>query len=588
MTTDNARAVLADPRAPAAERFDAQAELQQAAMPTASDLIPADRLKPLIDWVRDSYEEQEFNKSLAFPNVIPFPSRAVREKQPGMQSVYMDDVTAGVFGDYFEKPGSFGFDSMRAMVDQTPILSAIVLTRIRQVQRFCRLQEHGKGPGFEIRLRDLSANPNEDEKNSIKLLQDFFTHCGWETNPRQRARLRRDNFTSFMVKFVRDSLTLDSAPIETEYKRDKKLGMDGFYAVDGATIRLCTENGYRGEDEIRALQVVQGQLRTAYTFDDLIYQPRNPRSNVEVGGYGLSETELLIKVVTNLLNAMTYNGKFFDSNSIPKGLLHLSGSYDDKDLAAFRRQWNGMVRGINNAWTMPVMVSKDQESKATFEKFGVDVDEMMFGKWMTFLTSIACAIYSISPDEINFESFRTTAGGLNGNDTEEKLAHSSDKGLRPLLSYCEDTFSDFIVADFSDKYVFRFTGLDEEDEKQKFERQKLVLTVNEMRAQDGLEPITEDWGDAPLNPSLLSAWQAEHQQGQEDFGNPGADGQAAAGDDQQGQDNQQGGGAQDFGDDQQMDFGDGAPDDGSVPADPNTDPAELQKSFGLPVFVVDA
>jgi hypothetical protein len=586
MTTDNARAVLADPRAPAAERFDAQAELQKAAMPSSSDLIPAGDLAPLIDFIRDAYEEDAFQKSLAFPNVIPFPSRAVREKQPGMQSVYIDDMTAGAFGDYMEKPGAFGFDAMRTMVDQTPILSAIILTRIRQIQRFCRVQENGKGPGFEIRMRDRDAHPSEDEKKSMQLLQDFFTHCGWETNPRQRARLRRDNFTSFMVKFVRDSLTLDSAPIETEYKRDKKLGMDGFYSVDGATIRLCTEPGYRGEDEIRALQVVQGQVRTAYTFDDLIYVPRNPRSNVEVGGYGLSETELLIKVVTNLLNAMTYNGKFFDSNSIPKGLLHLSGDYNEKDLNAFKRQWNGMVKGINNSWAMPVMVSKDQESKASFEKFGVDVDEMMFGKWMTFLTSIACAIYSISPDEINFESFKTTAGGLSGDDTEEKLSNSKDKGLRPLLSYCEDTFSDFIVADFSDKYVFRFTGLDEEDEKQAFERNKLILTVNEMRAQDSLEPITEAWGDAPLNPSLISAWQAEQQQGQEDYGQPGADGQAQPGDyDQQ---------PKDFGDGGKQDFGDTPADDGSVPADPNQVPAadgdqsEMQKAFGLPVFVVDA
>jgi hypothetical protein len=583
MTTDHARSVLADPRAPLDERFDAQAELQKAAMPTASDLIPAGDLAPLIDFIRDSYEDQEFSKALSRPNVIPFPSRAVRDKQPGMQSVYLDDGVTGAYGEYYEKPGTFGFDMMRAMVDQTPILSAVILTRIRQVQRFCRQQESGKGPGFEIRRRDADKL-KADDKGTITALQDFFTNCGAESNPRQRARLRRDNFTSFMVKLTRDTLTMDSAPIETEYKRNKSLGMDGIYAVDGATIRLCTELGYQGDDDIRALQVVQGQLRTAYTFDDLIYQPRNPRTDVSVGGYGMSETELLIKTITYLLNAMTYNGKFFDSNSIPKGLLHLSGGYDQKDLNAFRRQWNSWVKGINNSWALPVMISKDQESKASFEKFGVDVDEMMFGKWMSFLTSIVCAIYGIAPDEINMESFKTTAGGLNGTDTEEKLAHSSDKGLVPVLRYFEDTFSDYIVSDFSDKYVFRWTGLDEEDEKQKFERQKLVLTVNELRARDGDEPITAAWGDAPLNPSLVSVWQAEQQQGQEDYGQPGADGQAGApgGDEGDEQD-----GPKDFGEGGARDFGDPPAGDGSVPADPNGDPSDFAKSFGLPVFRVE-
>lgn len=582
MNQDTAFNVARDERAPTAERADANAELQMAAM--SSELVPAERLAPLIDFIRDQYEEDSFQKSLSRENVIPFPSLAARTNTPGMQSVYVDDMM-GMQGDYFEKPGAFGFDMMRSMVDRTDILSAIILTRVRQAERFCRTQENGKGPGFEIRLRDREANVGTDEKNTIRVMQDFFTHCGMESNPRARARLKRDNFTSFMKKQVRDTLTLDSAPIETEYKRNKKLGMDGFYAVDGATIRLCTEQGYRGDDEIRALQVVQGQLRAAYTFDDLIYVPRNPRSDVLVGGYGMSETELLIKTVTNILNAVSYNGKFFDSNSIPKGLLHLSGNYDSKDLAAFKRQWTGMVKGVSNAWAMPVMVSKDQESKASFENFGVDIDEMAFSKWLTFLTSIACAIYSIAPEEINFESFSAKNGGLSGgNDTEEKMVSSKDKGFRPLLSYFEDTFSDFIVADFSDKYVFRFTGLDEEDEKQKWERQKLSWTPNELRAQDNMPAIDDAWGDAPLNASLVGAWQAEHQQGQEDYGQPGADGQAdAGGDDDQG--------GQDFGDDRSKDFG-AAPDDGSMPEDPNgappaADGAEMQKAFGLPIYTVE-
>jgi len=338
-----------------------------------------------------------------------------------------------------------------------------VFTRIRQVKRFCRVPDSGKGPGFQVRLKDPNAKVGSDEHQSIALLQDFFTHCGWERNPRQRARLKRDNFSGFMAKLVRDSLILDSAPIETEFKRDKRLGIDGLYAVDGATIRLANEIGYQGDDEIFALQVVDGNIRAAYTYDDLIYVPRNPRTDVLVGGYGLSETELLVRVVTGFLNAFTYNTSYFDKNSIPKGLLHLTGDYSSEDLNAFKRYWNAMVKGINNAWTLPVLVSKNQESKAAFENFGVDVNEIMFAKWMTFLTSIICALYGIAPDEINFESFTAGTSSLSGSDTEEKLVNSKDKGLRPLLTHFEDLFSDYIVSEFGEKYCFRWTGLDEED-----------------------------------------------------------------------------------------------------------------------------
>lgn len=314
-----------------------------------------------------------------------------------------------------------------------------------------------------------------------------------------------------MGRSVRDSLTMDSAPIELEWKRDKTLGIDGFYAVDGATIRLCTEEGYHGDDEIFALQLVQGQITTAYSFEDLVYECRNPRADVTAAGYGLSETELLIRVVTGYINAMTYNIKGFDSNAIPKGMLHLNGNYDDKDIKAFKMYWNSMVKGINNAWSLPVMVSKDQESKASFEKFGVEFNEMYFAKWMTFLTSIICALYGMSPAEINFDSF---SGGnsspLAGSDTAEKIASSKDSGLRPLLSYYENTISDFIISEFSDNLVFRWTGLDPEDADKKHEMRKLILTVNEVRAEEGHQKMPGLAGDAPLNPSLIPLYQQEN------------------------------------------------------------------------------
>ena len=545
-------------------------QAQAAALPSSvQDMLP------VVKYVQEQYQDQMLEKALRKQNVIPYPSKNPRAGKTGMQSVYLDERRIEMLGDYYERQGAFNFDMMRMMVDKTPVLSAVILTRQRQVKRFCRVQESGKGPGFAIKLKDPSAKLGKDEQQSIQLLEKFFTNCGWEANPRQRMRLRRDNFSGFMAKQVRDTLVLDSAPIETEWKRDRSLGMDGFYAVDGATIRLCSEEGYRGDDEIFALQVVQGNIRAAYTYDDLIYVPRNPRTDVMIGGYGMSETELLVQTVTGFLNAMSYNLKYFDSNNIPKGMLHLSGDYSQEDLNSFKRYWNAMVKGINNAWTLPVMVSKNQESKAAFEKFGVDVDDVMFAKWMTFLTAIICAIYGIAPDEINFESF--TAGNtsaLSGSDTEEKLINSKDKGLRPLLAHFEDLFSDYIVSEFGDKYVFRWTGLDEQTQEQAWIEEQALCTVNEARKARGWDEVKEDWGEAPLNQVLMGAYMQGQQAAGEDYGNPDAPtGQFGA---QPGGD-EPGKGAPPFG---------GKPDAGEQD---DTDPAvdgDMTKSFGLPVWSI--
>lgn len=512
---DTTPEVAFNPLAPQPERFDAQVELHRTYQPLASALPDVGDVRALVS------ELEESAHLLKASNLIPFPGRAAPPPERGMRSVQIDEMQVFPNGEYYEKQSPIGFEGLRSMVEQVPILSAIVMTRVRQVNRFCSISEDG-GPGFEIRHVDRKHKLAGDEADAAQMLGRFMANCGWEFVPRKRKLLKRDNFAGFMAKSVRDSLSMDSAPIEIEPKRAQNLGLDGFYAVDGTTIRLCSEDGYDGDDRIFALQVVQGRVATAYNHSQLIYEVRNPRADVRLAGYGLGEPELLVKVVTGFLNGLTYNLKGLDENAIPKGLLHLSGEYGPEDIASFKRYWNAMVRGVNNAWTMPVMVSKDQESKASFERFGIDFNEMYFSKWMTFLTAITCSIYGMDPAEINFESFSDGRSSLSGSDTEERLTAAQDKGLRPLMAYYEQQFSDFIVAEFDPNLCFRWVGLDEEDQGQALDKQKLTLRVDEMRALQGYEPDPL-YGDAPLNPSLVGVWQMQKQQQmqpQGDYGQP--------------------------------------------------------------------
>jgi hypothetical protein len=546
--------------APQVERTQALAEVMDNIRPTDSSV------REVIEFINDDLENMAFQKALRKPNIVPFPANRGKH---GMQSVEYDSMQVQVNGDYLDRPGSLSFEMMRSMVDQTPVLSSIVMTRQRQIDRFCAPQESGTGEGFAIRHRDRDHQLSDRENDSTLMLQEFFTNCGWETDPRRRRGLRRDSFSQFMKKICRDSLTMDSCAIETEFRNNRNKGIDGLYAVDGATIRLCSEEGYRGDDEIFALQVMNGAVRTAYTFDDLIYEPRNPRTDVTAAGYGMSEVELLVKTVTGYLNALTYNQRYFDSNAIPKGILQLSGDYSERDIAAFKRYWNSMVKGVNNSWSMPVMVSKDQESKATFDRIDADSNEMMFSRWMTFLTAVCCAVYGMDPAEINSDAFSAGSSPLSGNDTAQRLAASRDKGLRPMLSYFESLFTDYVVKSFSDKYVFRWTGLDEEDEEKRHEMRKMVLTVNEARAQEGYEPLDTPIGEAPLNQSLVGPWMQMQQQGGEeqpgqDFGEKGDEAQngpQAPGDDQQDDDPQGQGGQPPAGKDPNQDTGAPSADD---------------------------
>ena len=493
-------AIIEDARAPMLERSEALAVVQKAHMPGAGDVVNMDKrmvgsLLGAIEQLQAGWRnpEDEYAKAATQwrTGVAGQPITRILKKE-GPQSLMFADKM-GIFGmapgRWSDKPSPIGFEALRLMVNQTPILNGIVMERIRQIQRFMRRAEQDNQPGFELRHRIKEHAITKDERKETDALTRFFLNCGWEFHPYDRKKLARDTFAGFVSKIVRDTLTMDAMPIELERTRDRR-GIHGFYAIDGATIRLCGEQGYEGDDEIKYVQVVQGIPVTTYTLEEMLYEIRNPRTNVEIMGYGYGETEMLVRCVTGFLNAMTLNLRGFDQNYIPKGLLTIFGNYNEEQLIYFKQQWNAMVAGVNNAWTLPVLASPNRQAGATYTPFNVQFNEMYFSKWMTFLVSIICAIYGMGPDEINFESFSARSGGIGtGNDTGEKLAASKEKGLEPVLNFLETIFTGYFLLEFTDKYVFRVTGLHPRDEARDAEYKKLALTVDEVRAELGYEKM---------------------------------------------------------------------------------------------------
>ena len=161
------------------ERFDAQAELQNSHIDRSS-LIPPGHLKPLIDFMVNSYEDQALAKSAS--TVVPFPSKNAGKK--GVQSVVVDDLNYAITGEYVERPGAMNFSVLRGMVEKTPVLSAVVMTRVRQVQAFCKVQESGFGPGFVIRHADKAHKLTDEERKTPNVKEMFKSCCsGFSSTP---------------------------------------------------------------------------------------------------------------------------------------------------------------------------------------------------------------------------------------------------------------------------------------------------------------------------------------------------------------------------------------------------------------------
>ena len=88
MSSDQARHVAFDPRAPEDERFYAMAQLQKAAMPTNSDVAP------IMQYLEEALAQADLMKAQGV--VVPFPGRNKQPASQGMRSVRLDDMQTAI------------------------------------------------------------------------------------------------------------------------------------------------------------------------------------------------------------------------------------------------------------------------------------------------------------------------------------------------------------------------------------------------------------------------------------------------------------------------------------------------------------
>lgn len=231
---------------------------------------------------------------------------------------------------------------------------------------------------------------------------------------------------------------------------------------------------------------------------------RNTSTNIYRNGYGRSELEDLVEVVTWMLYGDSYNGKFFSQGSAPKGLLKVSGNVNSGRLQEFKQQWGAMMAGVGNAHKTPVIES-DKMEWIDMQKSNRDME---FQKWQEYLIKIACSVYKISPDEIGFTVGSGTARVSvdTGKSIAEKLAFSKDKGLRPLLKFIEAKINKYIINPLDQNYEFKFMGMDSEDEKTQVDldirKGSSFMGYKELRKKYGL-PQELDKDDFIMSPTFL-------------------------------------------------------------------------------------
>lgn len=457
------------------------------------------------------------------------PDRTIKSWQMDPMA-YMDSTS------HKERLSSLSYDQLRAMAMRCDVVMAILQTRVNQVAAFSEPQPDKYSLGYTVQMRNGRDPGTRASAQKQQEIMNMIQYCGI-------PGMAHDGFEAFLRKITRDSLIYDQMTFEVVPRRN---GVPAFWeAVDASTIRFAAQapssqdnlgrknasleetapfqdalQSYQkdllvqvGNDVIPAkyVQLINGTVRTTYADGELYFGVRNPRTDLAVGGYGMSELETLIGVITSYLYAEEYNRRIFSQGSIPKGILNLKGEITDQQLASFRREWNTLIAGVQNAWKTPVLNAEDIE----YINLQTANKDMEYMQWIQFLVRLACGVYLIDPAEINFDMPRglDSTNPLIESSNEAKLRASKDRGLYPLLRFIQRAINESIVYKIDPDFEFRFAGINartiEQQQASLIQGVNSYQTLNEVRAKDDLPPLP--FGDTPLNPTYVSMVQAQQQ-----------------------------------------------------------------------------
>ena len=412
-----------------------------------------------------------------------------------------------------DRPSSISYETLQAMIWRMPIIHSILITRQNQIANFAIPQPDRFTPGFRVRLADKKAEATEVSEAKGRHLESWLLSTGKTENPEGR-----DDFETFLRKLVRDSLTYDQACVEVVPDRAGRPAE--FYAVDGKTIRIADTTKLRFDeddtDQVRYVQIYDGLVVAEYSQRELCFGVRNPTTDIRNQNYGHSELEMLISTVTSLLWAWDYNQKFFSQGTTAKGIINFKGAIPEKQLRAFRRFWYGQVAGVENAFRQPI-TNADELQWINMQQSN---REMEFSAWFDFLIKVATSMYGMDPMEINFKYGDSgSSSSMFESANQSKLAASKDKGLKPLLRHIQRWVNLYLIHPVDPDYTFEFVGLEAQTPAEQADLQtkqvKTYKTINEIRAEDDMEPLPPDEGDIILDPVWMQAKQMKAMQDQQ-------------------------------------------------------------------------
>lgn len=360
---------------------------------------------------------------------------------------------------------AIGFPELRAFADSFDLLRLVIETRKDQM---C-------SSPWVIAPRDEKI---KQDARCVKAMEFF------------RAPDREHGWEDWLRMLLEDLFVLDAPTIYVRRTRGGEL-----YAlepVDGATIKRVIDSTGRTPMEGTAYQqILKGVPAVDYTREELIYKPRNLRTNKV---YGFSLVEQIINTVNTGLRRQIMTTNYFTEGTVPDALAGVPETWSVTQIKEFQDYWDAML-GDDMASRRKLKFVPGEISR-NFHEVKAPPLKDLFDEW---LARIVCYCFSIDVTPFVSQVNRSVA--------ETNREQSLQEGRAPIEQWVKSLI-DMVLAKHFGWADLEFVWKEGEiiDPLKRAELHKVyvdakVLHPDEVRTDLGKEPLTpkqkEDMRPAP-------------------------------------------------------------------------------------------
>lgn len=296
-----------------------------------------------------------------------------------------------------------------------------------------------------------------------------------------------DTFWDVWIPFLRDVLEIDAGVV---FKGRNLSGeLVELYSYDGSRFLInLNEYGIINEDEgyFQYSYRMPAQRPKPFRKDEIIYGRMN--TNNELRPYGFSPLQSVVQEVELMIQSTRYNKEFFKNNAIPDGIV--SVPMELEQLSQFKASWEREVKGRPHKLIF-------HNSDANFTPLGQTNKDMEWLDGQKWFFHIVFGAYGLSPMEAGFFEDGNRATG----DSQERITVRN--AVKPYLKLIESKINCEIIPELvgHDEVKFKWFPKDHVEERIEHEQtmalvDRRILTINEVRAEKGMEPV--EWGDEPV------------------------------------------------------------------------------------------